>query len=125
MTDIDYKGVPGFANDSVLDSLIETFNARLIQAESREHYVGNLTLTVRLGQEEYLTLPTVRIVVASRKDQLERARATLFASYLLRLSQEQARETFIKAKAWESEEFMAWTKVDIEWKRKRLQMANG
>lgn len=125
MSDIDYKSLPGFTEDSVLDSLVETFNARLVQAESKEHFVGNLTITVRTGEKDHITLPTVRLVTAAHKGNLERARATLFAAYLLRLGREEARRIFTAAMQWESEEFMGWTRLDIEWKRKKLATANG
>lgn len=124
MSDIDYKSLPGFAEDSVLDSLVETFNARLVQAESKHHFVGSLTLQVRIGEDEFITLPTVRIITASHKGELERARATLFASYLLRLDRDTARDQFVAAMQWEAKEFIGWTRLDIEWKRKRLAQAN-
>lgn len=125
MTDIDYKGIPGFTEDSTLESLMETFNARLVQAESREYYVGNLTLTVKTGENESVTLPTLRLVTASHKAELERARATLFAAYLLRLDKAQARRLLDSAALHESDEFIGWTKIDVAWKYKKLMTANA
>jgi len=118
VTDIDHKSLPGFEDDSALDRLIETFDARVVQAESRESYVGNLTTRVQIGESEYLTLPTVRLTFASHKADLERARATMFASYLLTLGRETATELWKKAAPWEGKEFMDWVRIDVTWKRK-------
>jgi len=112
--------LPQLAGDQTLQSLIETFNARVIQAESEEHYIGNLTARVQVGESEFVTLPTIRLVYACHKAELERARATLFASYLLQHGRESARELWKQAAPWEGPQFMAWVREDIEWKR-----ANG
>ncbi|WP_163557545.1 hypothetical protein [Halomonas sp. NO4] len=120
MTDLALDTMPEMSEDETLNSLLETFNARLLAAESKDHYIGNVTTRVRIGEHEYLTLPTVRITVAAHKAELERARATMFATYLLQLGREQARELWKMAAPWEGQHFMAWVKLDIEWKR-----ANG
>jgi hypothetical protein len=120
MSDIDYKSIPALAEDQTLDSLMETFNARLLMAESNEHFVGNLTVTVKIGPEEFVTLPTVRLVTAANKVELERARATLFASYLMRQSREEARRLFVAAKQYEGDSWIAWVKLDVEWKKRQL-----
>lgn len=117
MSGVDLQSMPELAEDQVLNSLIETFDARVIQAETKEHYIGSLTTRVRMGEHEYLTLPTVRLVVACSKAELERARATMFATYLLQLGRESAREIWTQVAPWEGKEFMAWVKLDIEWKR--------
>lgn len=118
MTDINYKSLSGFEEDDALDSLVETFNARIVQAESKEHYIGNLTTRIQIGKEEYLTLHTVRLTFAAHKADLERARATLFATYLLTLGSESATELWKKAAPWEGKGFMAWVREDVAWKRK-------
>lgn len=124
MSGVDVQSMPELAEDQVLDSLIETFNARLVQAESREHYIGNLTTRVRIGEHEYLTLPTIRLTVACSKAELERARATMFATYLLQLGRESARDLWMQVwpvpgeDGWETMEFKEWVTSDIEFKRK-------
>jgi hypothetical protein len=123
MSDVDLNSIPELGEDQVLNSLIETFDARLIQAESRENYIGNLTTRVRMGEHEYLTLPTVRLTVACSKAELERARATMFATYLLQLGRESARQLWKQVAPWEGEEFMAWVKLDVEWKQQQGERA--
>lgn len=113
----DIQNLPELSGDQTLQSLIETFDARIISAESKEHFVGNLTARVRIGEDEYITLPTVRLEYASHKAQLERARATLFASHLLQQGRETARALWKQAAPWEGEQFMRWVRVDIEYKR--------
>ncbi|WP_299312995.1 hypothetical protein [uncultured Halomonas sp.] len=120
MTRLNLATMPQLSGDQTLQSLVETFNARVIQAETEEEYIGNWTSTVRVGESEYIKLPTVRLVFACGKAELERARATLFASHLLQQGRETARELWKQAAPWEGSEFMAWVKADIEWKR-----ANG
>ncbi len=120
MSDINMQSMPVLGDDKVLESLIETFNARVIQAETETHYIGNLTFQVQVGESEFLTLPSVRLVYACHKAELERARATLFASHLLQLGRETARALWKQVAPWEGPEFMSWVKLDIEWKR-----ANG
>jgi len=120
MTSLNLASMPELAGDQTLQSLVETFNARVIQAETEAEYIGNWTSTVRIGESEYLRLPTVRLVCACGKSELERARATLFASHLLQHGRETARDLWKKALPWEGQEFMAWVRTDIEWKR-----ANG
>ena len=83
MTRLNLATMPQLSGDQTLQSLVETFNARVIQAETEEEYIGNWTSTVRIGESEHIKLPTVRLVFASGKAELERARATLFASHLL------------------------------------------
>ena len=120
MSSLNLAGIPALADDATLQSLIETFNARVIQAESKEHYIGNLTARVKVGEDDYVTLPTVRLHLACHKAELERARATMFASYLLQQGRETARELWKRVAPWEGQAFMGWVKQDIEWKR-----ANG
>jgi len=114
----DIQNLPELSGDQTLQSLIETFNARIVSAESKEHYVGNMTAKVQVGESDYITLPTVRLEYASHKAELERARATLFASHLLQQGRETARELWKQALPWEGAQFMAWVRKDIEWKRK-------
>ena len=117
MTSLNLATMPQLAGDQTLQSLIETFGARVIQAETAEEYIGNWTTTVRIGEDEYIKLPTVRLVFACGKAELERARATLFASHLLQQGRETARDLWKRALPWEGAEFMAWVREDIEWKR--------
>jgi len=123
MSGVDLQSMPELGDDQVLASLIETFDARLIQAETRDHYIGSLTTRVRTGESEYLTLPTVRLVVACSKAELERARATMFATFLLQLGRESARELWRQVAPWEGETFMSWVKLDIAWKREQGELA--
>lgn len=120
MSSLNLAGIPDLADDAALQSLIETFDARVINAQSKEHYVGNLTARVRTGESDYITLPTIRLTYVSHKAELERARATLFASHLLQQGRETARAIWQQVAPWEGPEFMSWVKLDIEWKR-----ANG
>lgn len=114
---VDISSMPELADDAVLNSLIETFEARIIQAETTEDYIGNWSTRVRIGEDEYITLPTVRLVFACNKAELERARATLFASHLLQLGRESARELWKQAAPWEGRQFMEWVRLDVEWKK--------
>lgn len=117
----DIEMLPELSGDQTLQSLIETFNARVISADSKEHYVGNMTARIRTGEDTYLTLPTVRLHYACHKAELERARATLFASHLLQQGRETARALWMQVAPWEGREFMAWVKADIEWKRSNVR----
>jgi len=112
--------MPELSGDQTLQSLVETFNARVIQAETDAEFIGNWSTTIRVGEDEHIKMPTVRLVFACGKAELERARATLFASHLLQQGRETARDLWKRALPWEGPEFMAWVKLDIEWKR-----ANG
>lgn len=123
MSDIDIQSMPALAEDEVLTSLVETFDARVVQAETKNHYVGNLTTRVRTGEHTYLTLPTVRLTIACSKAELERARATMFATYLLQLGRETARSLWQQVAPWEGPEFMSWVKLDVEWKKTRGEHA--
>jgi len=116
---IDTRTLPELEQDETLQALVDTFNARLISAESEHSYVGNWTPCVKLGeaQGETLTLPTVRLVYACEKAELERSRATLFAAYLLKQEKTQARALWDAASENEAPEFMRWTLEDIKWKR--------
>lgn len=114
---IDLRDIPALADDAALNALVETFNARIEAVDSKHHYVGNWTPTVKIGADEYVTLPTVRLVYACHKAELERARATVFAEYLLQAGRNSARDMWLKTKDWESADFMAWCREDIEWKR--------
>ena len=116
----DIEMLPELSGDQTLQALIETFDARVISADSKEHYVGNMTARVKTGEDEYISLPTVRLHYACHKAELERARATLFASHLLQQGRETARALWKQVAPWEGPQFMAWVKVDIEYKR-----ANG
>lgn len=116
---LDISSMPELAGDAALQSLIETFDARVIQAETEAEYIGNLSTRVRVGESDYITLPTVRLVFACSKAELERARATMFASHLLQQGRETARELWKQAAPWEGKQFMGWVKLDIEWKRQQ------
>lgn len=119
MDDIDVRNLPALESDATLDALIETFNARLIAAHDDHSYVGSWTPTIKVGpgDADTLTLPTVRLVVATGKDELERARATLFAAHLLQAGRDTARQLWQQAAPHEGERFMAWVRADVEWKR--------
>lgn len=120
MPSVNLQSMPWLGGDDAIQSLVDTFNARVVQAETDHHYIGNLTFRVQIGEGEFLTLPTVRLVYACHKAELERARATMFASHLLQQGRETARALWQQVAPWEGKEFMAWVKQDIEWKR-----ANG
>ena len=120
MSSLSINTMPELSGDAALQSLIETFDARVIQAETKAAYIGNLTQRVKIGEDEYLTLPTVRLVMACHKGELERARATMFATHLLQQGRETARALWQQVAPWEGKEFMAWVRLDIEYKR-----ANG
>lgn len=123
MTSLNLASMPELSGDQTLQSLVETFNARVIQAETDAEYIGNWTSTVRVGETEHIRLPTVRVVFACGKAELERARATLFASHLLTQGRETARELWMRALPWEGPEFMSWVRADIEWKRSNGEAA--
>lgn len=123
MSSLSINTMPELSGDAALQSLIETFDARVIQAETKAAYIGNLTQRVKIGEDEYLTLPTVRLTIASGKAELERARATMFATHLLQQGRETARALWQQVAPWEGKEFMAWVKKDIEWKRAQGEAA--
>lgn len=123
MSGVDIQTLPELGNDEVLESLISTFNARLVQADTAEHYIGNVTTRIRLGEHEYLTLPTVRLTLACHKAELERARATMFATYLVQLGRDSARNLWKQAAQWEGSEFMSWVKLDVLTKQQKGELA--
>lgn len=116
---IDIRNLPALEGDATVESLMETFNARLLYAESASEYVGNWTPCVKVGPRDadVVQLPTVRLAYACHKAELERARATVFASYLLQVGRDEARALWLKAVDYETPEFMAWCRQDIEWKK--------
>ena len=116
---IDIRNIPELADDETMNALVETFNARLDSAETEHHYVGNWTPCVKIGPEDddKIRLPTVRLVYACHKAELERARATVFAAHLLQCGRDEARSLWLQVEPWESAEFMRWCREDIEWKR--------
>src|SRR5690554_6250434 len=83
--------MPELADDPTFQALVATFNARLINAQTQAEFVGTMTLRVRVGETDFITLPTVRLITAENKAALEQARASLFATYLMQLTREQAR----------------------------------
>ena len=124
--DVDLQTLPELGDDAVLQGLISTFNARVIHAETEAAYIGTLSTRVKLDDPEgdtHLTLPSIRLVVACSKAELERARATQVAHYLIGLGKESATELWHRIAAGEGRAFMAAVKRDVEYKRKHGEMA--
>jgi hypothetical protein len=106
--------LPEFKNDAILRELIETFDARVDWAQNKTHALGTMTLRVRVGEAEHIDLPTVRLLTATSKAGLERARAGQFADYLIGQGRETARSLWRQSALWESEAFMGWVRDDVE-----------
>lgn len=123
MTDLSLTEIPELEGDENLQQLIDTFDARLVAAQTKHHYVGTVSSSVRIGEDDYIRLPSVRLTLCVHKAELERARASLFAAWLIRQSQEEARRVWKLAAQWEGKEFMAWVREDVEWKRQMMGAA--
>jgi hypothetical protein len=123
MPSVNFNDLPELAGDDAIQSLIDTFNARIVYAETETQYIGNMTATVQVGEDEFITLPTVRLMFACHKAELERARATMFATYLLEKGRETAIDLWKRAAPWEGKRFMEWVRLDIQWKRANQEAA--
>lgn len=110
--------LPEFADDETLRDLIATFDARVDWAQNKTHCLGTLTMRVQIGDAEHIDLPTVRLVTATSKVGLERARAGQFAEFLMIQGRQEARRLWGSAAVWESVEFMGWVRDDVTTIRK-------
>ena len=116
-----HKQIPELAADETLQTLIDTFDARLVSAQNKTLFVGDLNTRVKVGVDEYVTLPAVRIAMVERKDRLEEARASMFAYWLAHRSASDQAKYGKGAAEHESAEFIAWVKRDFVFFRDELK----
>lgn len=116
-----HKQIPELADDKTLQTLIDTFDARLVSAQNKTLFVGDLNTSVKVGPDEYVTLPAVRIVMVERKDRLEEARASMFAYWLAHRSAADQAKYGKGAGEHESSEFIKWVKRDFVFFRDELK----
>lgn len=115
--------LPEFKDDETLRELIETFDARVDWAQNKTHALGTLTMRVQVGQDEHIDLPCVRLLTATSKAGLERARAGQFAEHLMSQGREAARSLWKRATDWESAVFMGWVREDVAMIREQRGIA--
>lgn len=109
----DERMLPEFQDDETLKRIIEMFDARVEYAHNPNQVIGSMSMKVRTGEDDWLEMQPVRLVTATSKANLERARAVQFAEYLLGQGRQTARGIWQQAAQWESEMFMEWVKTDV------------
>jgi hypothetical protein len=115
--------LPEFFDDvskETIQTLIETFDAKLVRAQNDTHFVGVLDFRVQYGEDKFIKLPAVNIIHVEHKANLERARATMFAEYLINYQAKHGTEWMSKlAKKvgqYEGDTFIGWVRIDYKWK---------
>lgn len=111
----DYNSYIQQANASELEAIFDLFDARLQWGMTRTHYVGEWPPTVKVGEgkDDFIPLASIELHSIVPKVELEEARARLFADYLLKQTQETARDTWVKAAKHEPKRFMDQTRIEL------------
>jgi hypothetical protein len=98
--------IPEIENDNAVQTLIETFNARLVMAHNKTHFYGELNTRVQYGSDNFITLPPVFFSIACAKDELEREAIPSMFAYWLIQNPDRVQTVGRGAARYNSDEFM-------------------